>query len=318
MSTNGSPPAPPDYADLARQTAASNAAATQTQTVANRPNQTDAQGNTSNWTQDPATGQWTQKTQLSGANQTLLDQQNALQGTLTGQATSNLSNPLDTSSLQTVNDPNNMGAGLFSMDPTGNSQATQDATYKLLQPQRQQEREAEIQRMRNQGLTEDSAAFQRGMERLDTGDTNAQLKSLLAGQSEYGAAFGRGQSQNQQNFGQRTQANTLAQALRGSQLSEMLTKRGQPLSDLTKLQGSGPKPQFGQFMGAGNPGGTDFLGAGTNTYNAQMGGFNADAAGRANTIGGLGGLLGGLLGAPQGTAGNDFTKWFADLFREHT
>jgi hypothetical protein len=93
-------------------------------------------------------------------------------------------------------------AGGFNMDPTGNSQAIQDATYKLLSPQRQEARNAEIQRLKNQGLTEDSPAFQRAIQRLDQGDTQAQLQSLLAGQSEYGNAFNRGMNQNQQNYSQ--------------------------------------------------------------------------------------------------------------------
>ena len=343
MSTNGSPPTPPDYSALAQQTAASNAAATQTQTVANRPNQTDAQGNTSTWKQDPTTGQWTQNVAYSGANQSLADSQNALKGNLMDQASTAMGSPInaggmtpltgyDTSKLQTVNDPNAMGAGLFSMDPTGNSKSIQDATYALTAPQRAQTREAEIQRMKNQGLTEDSAAFQNGMRRLDAGDTDAQMKALLAGTTEYGNQFSRAAGENAQNFGQKTQAQSLAQALRGQQfgeqgsaaalsgtqrnqqLQEALALRNAPLSNLATLAGQSPTPQFGQFMGAGNPGGTDYSQAGQNSYNASLGGFNANAAGNANTIGGLGGLLGGILGAPSGSSGNDLANWFTNLF----
>ena len=317
MSINGTPPTVPDYADLAKQTAASNAAATQTQTVANRPNQTDAQGNTSTWTQDPTTGQWSQRTTLSGANQNTLDSQNALGTTLMGQAANSLANPLSLEGLQTVGDPNQLGGGGFNMDPTGNSQAIQDATYKLLQPQRQQTREAEIQRLKNQGLTEGSEAFTRGMTRLDQGDTDAQLKSLLAGQAEYGNAFSRAQGQNNLNFNQNTQQFNLANALRGTQLNERRTVRGQPLADLAALRSNTPTPQFAQFATANNPGGTDLLNAGQQQYTGALGGFNANAAGNANTIGGLGGLLGGLLGAPAGSSGNDLVNWFTDLFGRH-
>jgi hypothetical protein len=103
-------------------------------------------------------------------------------------------------------DPSRLGAapqaGTFGMDPTGNSKAIQDATYALLSPQRQQQRDGEIQRLKNQGLTEDSPAFQRAMQRVDQGDTQAQMQALLAGQTEYGNAFSRGMGQNQQNFNQ--------------------------------------------------------------------------------------------------------------------
>lgn len=314
MSGNGSPPGVPDYVDLAKQTAASNAAATQTQTVANRPNQTDAQGNTSQWIQDPATGAWTQKSMLSGANQGTLDSQNTLGSTLMGQAANAMSNPLNTDGLQTVGDPNALGGGGFDMSATGNSKDIQDATYKLLQPQRLQQREAEVQRLKNQGLTEDSEAFQRGMTRLDQGDTDAQLKSLLAGQDEYSRAFGRASGQNQQNFGQRTQQHSLVSALRGNQLNERRTVRGQPLADIAALRGQTPKPEFAQFATASNPGGTDFLNAGMQQFAGQLGGYNANAAGNANTLGGLAGLFGGLMGAPKGSSGNDLVNWFTGLF----
>ena len=95
-------------------------------------------------------------------------------------------------------------AGLFNMDPTGNSKAIQDATYNLMKPQRTEARNAEVQRLKNQGLTENSPAFQTAMRRIDEGDTQAQLGALLAGQTEYGNAFSRGMGQNNQNFEQGT------------------------------------------------------------------------------------------------------------------
>jgi len=98
------------------------------------------------------------------------------------------------------------GAGQFNMDPMGNAKAIQDATYSLLAPQRQMALDSEIQRLKNQGLTEDSPAFQRAMMRQNQADTDAQLRSLLAGQQEYGNQFNRGLQQNQSNFGQNLNA----------------------------------------------------------------------------------------------------------------
>lgn len=314
MSTNGTPPGAPDYSALASQTAASNAAATAAQTANNRPNQTDPFGNTSTWTQDPTTGQWSQKVSLSAGNQGFTGSKDVLRDTLLGQVSSANQSPLDFSGSQAVGDPNQLGGGGFNMDPTGNSSAIQDATYKLLQPQREQTREAEIQRLKNQGLTEGSEAFQRGMTRLDQGDTDAQLRSLLAGTTEYGNTFNRAAGQNAQNFGQKSQQLSLAQALRQSQNNEALTKRNAPLAALQQLMQQQTTPQFGQFIGAGNPGGTDFLGAGQNSYNASLGGYNATEASRAGNISGFAGLLGGLLGAPKGTGGNDLVNWFTGLF----
>lgn len=161
-------------------------------------------------------------------------------------------------------------AGGFNMDPTGNSQAIQDATYKLLSPQRTEARNAEIQRLKNQGLTEDSPAFQRAIQRLDQGDTQAQLQALLAGQSEYGNAFNRGMGQNQQNYSQnmglrgqlaneqnlqfnQQQANaSLANQIRGQQTAEQSQQFGQQTTNanlanaIRGQQTAEQSQQFGQ------------------------------------------------------------------------
>lgn len=460
-----STPKAPDTTAAAIATADANKQATQEQTVANRPNQTDIYGNTSTWSQDPKTGQWTQRQSLSGSSQAMLNQQNQLRSGLMGQAANNLRNPIsmaglpqysgyDQSKLQGVNTNigrgvpemgemagsygpmgqmagsygpmgqlansyGNMGklqenygpmgnvgaAGNFNMDPRGNSQAIQDATYKLLSPQREMERNSEIQRLKNQGLTEDSPAFQRAVQRLDQGDTEAQLRSLLAGQQEYGNQFQRGMGQNQQNFGQRLSAaefanqrqgqlfgqdmsrqgytdqqqaqrfgqgmaragyadqqqaqrfgqgmdraqfanesqaqrfgqgidranladrqnqqqfgqneaqQRLAMALRGQQwgeqgdqatlntaqraamLGERAGMRQQPLNDLQALMQAQNfnAPQFGQVIGAGNAGGTDYTGAQQSAYQAQLAASNAKNQAASNTTSGLMGLAGSAL-----------------------
>jgi hypothetical protein len=47
---------------------------------ANRPNQTNAYGDTVNWGYDPTTGKWTEKTSFSPARQAIYDQQLGMQG----------------------------------------------------------------------------------------------------------------------------------------------------------------------------------------------------------------------------------------------
>lgn len=270
-------------------------------------------------------------------------------------------------------------AGLFGLDPFGNSKEIQDATYSLLSPYRQREREGEIQRLKNQGLTEDSPAFQRAIERLDQGDTDAQLKSLLAGTTEYGNAFNRGLNksqlnfgqgmsvaelsdsqraqmaqeqlaqagllnqirgqqfgeqgaianladrQNDQQFGQNQAGLSLAAALRGQQFGEqgamagltaqqraqMLQEaqmlRQSPLNDLRNLMGQAPEtPDFTGFATSGQGQGTDFLGAGTNQYQAALDAYNAKKASRGGLLGGIGtvggAIVGGMLGGPMGVS----------------
>lgn len=314
--------------------------------------------------------EWTQNVNLDPAEQAQLDQQrridrglgNQAEGLL-GQAANSLSNPLNTNglppwmnydmgSLQGV-DPSQLRNGMrdaeyatggdFNLSASGNSKEIQDATYNLLSPQRQRERAGEIQRLKNQGLTEDSPAFQRAMERVDEGDTRAQMQSLLAGQAEYGNMFARAMGQNQQNFGQRLgaagfnnqvgdsrfgqnlQQQNLATMLRGQQFGEQgaranlnNTQRGamlqeqqairqSPLNDLRSLMG-GPvsNPQFANFMGAGQGQGVDYTGAGNNQYQAQMNQFNAQQAQQSNMMSGLFGLGGAALAGPAGAKAGSF------------
>jgi len=324
MGKKSAPPPPPDYTKLAEQTAASAAEAAAKQTQANRPNQVDVYGNTSTWSQDPTTGAWTQTQKMGAQGQQVLDQQNAMRNATATQAADAMANPIDFSTAHQIGDYDTGAlqnvdaeglrakAGLFGMDPVGNSKAIQDATYGLLAPQRQMATNSEIQRLKSQGLTEDSPAFQRAMLRQGQADTDAQLKSLLAGQQEYGNAFARASGQNAQNFGQQSDAEKFAMALRGQQfgeqgsqlelnstkrnqdIQEMLMKREVPLNELQQLVGmqSQGDPRFGSFMGASSGGGTDYTGAAQDAYAAATGATNAKNQARANTTSGIASLAG--------------------------
>jgi hypothetical protein len=362
MGKKSKAPPPPDYTKLAEQTAASNKAAMDQQTVSNRPNQNNPYGS-SQWEQGPG-GQWTQNVTLNPAEQAQLDRQRGLQAGMTtaasgllGNATDSLSKPLtaeglpgmtgyDPSKLAQV-DPNSMKGGIpgmgslqadpFTMDAAGNSKEIQDAWMSRLAPQREQQRNMEIQRLKNQGLTEGSDAFNSGMERLDRGDVDAQNQALLHGVQEYGNVFNRGLQSNQNNFGQNAavanfgnqsnaqgfgqnaQTQAMLAALRGQQfgeqgqmaglndrqrlqgLQERQMLRQQPLNDLNQLMGgSVQNPVFGNFANAGNSGGTNYSGAGQDQYKAAMDDYNAGQARNSNMWGGLMGLGGSFLGGPAG------------------
>ena len=323
MGKKSKPPPAPDYTGLAEKTAASQKEAAAAETLANRPNQTDVYGNTSTWSQDPS-GAWTQTQTLGESGQKILDEGNALREGSAGQVRDALGNPLTTEGMREYGDFDmsklqgvdaeglRSGAGLFNMDPMGNSKEIQDATYGLLRPQREQAMSGELQRLASQGLTEDSPAWQRAMLRQNQADTDAQLKSLLAGQQEYGNQFQRAMGQNQQNFGQRSEAEKFALGLRGQQfgeqatdigmdaaareqqLNEAITLRQQPLNELQQLMQmqSYSNPQFGNFAAATGAKGTDYLGAGKQQSADALGATNAANAGKAGVTSGIVGLAG--------------------------
>lgn len=73
----------------------------------------------------------------------------------------------------------------------GAVESVRDAMMGRMAPQRQYAREAEIQRLKNQGITENSEAWTRALTRLDQGDTDAQQQALLGAAGEYGNIFNR-------------------------------------------------------------------------------------------------------------------------------
>lgn len=87
-------------------------------------------------------------------------------------------------------------------------------------PQRAQLRESELQRLKNQGLTENSEAFQRAMTRLDQGDTDANQQALLGATSAYGDIFNRSLAARGQGFGERQAIASARDRQRGQQLGE--------------------------------------------------------------------------------------------------
>lgn len=83
----------PDFIKLAEQTAASRNAAVDAQTLANRPNQINAMGDTSTWTIGPD-GRPVQKTQFGAANQQRFDQNSDIMSKLQGQIANQAGQPL--------------------------------------------------------------------------------------------------------------------------------------------------------------------------------------------------------------------------------
>lgn len=252
----------PDYMALAREQARLDQEAADKALAGNRPDQVDAAGNTRKWTQDPVTGKWTQTDTLSAANQQLLN---------TGQGAQ-----LD--ALRSVADRGDFNfEGDPLMDPVGNSKDIQDAWMNLLNPERQMARNSEIQRLKSQGLTEDSPAFQRAMLRLDQADTDAQNKALIAGTTEYGNQYNRSLNNRQQSFG------------------EYQTDYRAPMDTYQGLMGIGnPQGNFGSFTTGQTPNSANVYGAGQDTYTANLASANATNAQRNNTTQGLFGLSGNI------------------------
>jgi len=313
----------PDYTALAEKTQQSNQSAMNQQTQANRPNQMN-QGGSLTWTQDPTTGQWTQTQAMNPAltgsadaqQQTQLGLSQGAQGLAQG-AVDAAGKPLDTSGMTQVNqyDPNKY---LSTMDSGfGGVKEVTDAMMGRLQPGMDQARSALIQRLRSQGISQDSGAYQRAINTQDQSDVDARQRALLAGTSEYNTEFNRNLAQNQQNSGIGMNAFSTSTNDRQRMMDEAMLQRGLPLSDLKGLMGAAggvTAPNFAGFGSAGNSGGVDYYGAGKDIFNNQISEKNAqtasDAAHRSGNYDLLKSVGGGLFDA----YGSDIGGWLKGLF----
>lgn len=252
-------PTAPNWNTLATRQGTLNKGAADQTTLANRPNQIGPSGSMT-WTVDPKTGQWTQKVGMSAANQ---GQYNDITG-LQNEALDAMDiGPIDTSGFTKWGDPSKLGAGF------GNVKQVQDAMMGILRPGLDQSRAAEIQRLKSQGLTEGSDAWNAAVRNLGQTENDASLKALLAGTTEYGNIFNR-----------QLAANKYSDALRGQQYDEAFKQHGIPFSDYSALSTakSGLDPRFQSFQTATPYQAPNILDAASETYSDDVNRYNAEMA----------------------------------------
>ncbi|HAM55007.1 MAG TPA: hypothetical protein DCQ64_06230 [Candidatus Rokubacteria bacterium] len=258
-----SAPPSPDFKGAAEATAASNQAATNTQTQANRPNQQNDFGS-SQWAQD-ANGNWTQSQSMNEGMQGLLQQ-----------AQNNAGSPVN--------------FGQFGGIQSGSDAQQNAANYSFrqsqsrLDPQWDQRASSLRSQLYNQGLREGDELFQQEMDNFSRNRNDAYQGAMNSAQM----------------LGVQAGHNAFGDSMQGrqQQIAEMLQQRNMSMDDLLRLlqaggMASGSMPGF---QGAGNAGGTDYAGAAGAQYGADMDAYNAQQAQQQAWMSGIGGLAGGLFG----------------------
>lgn len=263
------PPAPDPAATVSAQTDA-NIKAAQATAALNRVNQTNPQGS-STWSQDPATGQWSQSTTLDPTAQYRLGQADYLSTTAGNAIPYNkpLQYGVSPASLQTsfsaggplstvtnngvpVSGVNNPGVPVGSVGsggpiqsglnlngvqpiPTADHAALAraiDATYgqatSRLDPQWQkQQTELETQ-LANQGVPQNSDAWNRAMSEFQRNKTDAystaENQAVLTGNQVEQNQFGMGLAANQAGVGNAATAGTFANTAQGQKFGEGVTQ----------------------------------------------------------------------------------------------
>lgn len=166
-------PAAPDFGKAAQQQAASSQQVTNAQTQANRPDQTNAFGTTSQWKQNPD-GSWSQATNLSGG---LAQGAQALEGQIGSQG------PLST--------------GDQARDQA--ISANWKSTQQMLQPQQQQQQEQLQSQLAGQGLVP-------GTQAANSAQTLLNNQQTLQNEQGMEGAINQGNQAQALTFGENVQA----------------------------------------------------------------------------------------------------------------
>lgn len=265
MSDSPAAPPPPDYAGAAKETAASNLAAAQQATKANRVNTYTPYGSQTYTQSATDPDSWTSNVALSSAGQSLLDQQNK-----TSQGLGNLQD----AATQRVGAT--MGSAMPSAyDPT---QATNNASQLInarLAPQQALDRNALNAQLANQGITQGSEAY-----------TNAQAQL--------------GRTQNDASQQAQLQGINLGQQQQAQQYGQQVANRNMPINELNSLRTGAQvtNPTFSTAPQQATTGGADMMAAanGANQYN--MGLYNSQVSSNNSLMGAVGGLGAAALGNP--------------------
>jgi hypothetical protein len=302
------PPPPPDYRGAAAETAAGNLAAAQSATAANRVNQITPYGNL-NYAETGVDSMgnptWTATQTLSPAQQQLLDMQNqtslglgsAINAQL-GQVQDVMGRGFNPNIPQTQTD---LGSQFVTNPNYASGMQGWDKANQILQarlaPQMEQQSNAQAARLANQGIVQGTKAYENAMRTFNQGQndllTNSQLAGQQIGQNLFTQGLQGGQFTNQAlinrgNFGNQAQQQAFNQAL---------TRYNLPLNTLSSLR-TGAQVQNPTFVNApqqATTSGADMLGATGMNFNAQMGGYNAQAAERNNMMQGLFSLGGAAM-----------------------
>lgn len=239
---------------------------------------------------------WTQNVTLRPELQGALDTQMGAVGGLMGQAVDNLGQPLDLGGLTNVQGLDLSGLPGRPDSGFGAVQEVQDAMMGRLNPALQQGRDREVQRLKAQGITEGSPAWESAMRSLNQQDVDANQQALLGAMGAYGDIFNRGMSSRDQALNEALQSRGASIDDRSRELQEMLLERNQPLQDLQSLMSGGSiqTPGFEGYTQATPWQAPDFMGAAQQQYSDEMGRYNAQQAANAQGMSGLLGLAGSL------------------------
>lgn len=260
---------------------------------------------------------WQQTVSLSPEMQALFDQEMALQQGLfgaqdkaLGRVNQMMGTGFDMSGIPTAGvalDPGSLPGMGTVYDPEIITNNATELLMRRLAPEMDRQNEQLRSQLANQGITQGSQAYntamgQFGQQRNDAA-TQAALQGITLGMQQQGMQFGQQNQLRQLAAALQNQQFAQSEQARARAMQEQAYLRNLPLNELNSLRTGNQvsMPQFPSYAQQATTGGPDLVGAANNTYNAQMGAYNAQQAGNAGMMGGLLGL--GSLGLQASGAG---------------
>ena len=268
-------PAAPDYTALAKQTSQGNLDLARMGLAANRVNQQTPFGGLSysqTGTDQYGNPTYTATQTMSPEQQGLYKQQTGLQSGILDVAQSGLGN------VQNALMQGGVDTSKLAQTGINPGETYSDAIMRRLQPQMQMEKGQFDAQMANQGVAPGTEAYNNAYRNFSQAQ-NDKLTSAQVGGMQTGLAA------NQQGFNQ-AQTNLL-----------------NPINMFNSLKtgNSLTSPTYVNSANMGQVAGPDYLGAGTQGYNAAMNNYNAQMANSGGFLGGLMDIGKAAMGAPTGT-----------------
>lgn len=252
-----------------------------TQLAAGRPNQVNPYGSTQ-WSQDPTTGRWTQNT-TAGAGV-----QGAINPALTGAGAA-------ASSFNPANNPTYGGpqtAGNLSFDPASVANNLYQSQIGLLEPGMQSQANALDQNLKAQGYDTNQAGG------AQTAENNLMNQQNLVRSQAANWAAGQAIPQGAQALAAQESIPLTQEQVAQGAFGAGVTGAQLPISEASGLLSTALAPSSTLPNGAAQvPGlqGIDILGGAQQNFANQMSGFNAQQANQTNQLNGLLGLAGAGL-----------------------
>jgi hypothetical protein len=197
--------------------------------------------------------------------------------------------------LQTAVSPDN-----FSAD----RQRVEEALYSRLNPQLERDRASLDTRLANQGITQNSEAYNKAIDEMNRKSNDARMQVVLGAGQEQNRLYGLEQQRVGQanqaiqgNYANQMSSDQAQQTLRQQALQEMAFFRNQPLSELSQLM-HGSAPTMPQFQGWSGPtvANTDVSGNFYRSAALEQQNYLAQQQQQNAMMGGLFGLGGSMMG----------------------